>query len=66
MQEKQSSQEILFLTDEQLRLGVEAMFLLIGVLPLTLIKFLKNTHMAVLIIVHFTLLIVIRKQQLII
>ena len=26
MQEKQSSQEILFLTDEQLRLGVEAMF----------------------------------------
>ena len=26
MQEKQSNQEILFLTDEQLRLGVEAMF----------------------------------------
>ena len=26
MQEKQSNQQILFLTDEQLRLGVEAMF----------------------------------------
>ena len=49
-----TGESLLFLTDEQLRRGIEAMFSLTGDLQLILIGFCKITNMAVPIIVPST------------